>query len=328
MSDLADMICLDETQLEEQMKNVAEPILSKARQSGYLALQTGELYYELYSQKDVKAVIVICHGFSESERKYDEFIYYLMKAGFQVAVYDQRGHGKSLREGTNDNVVHINHFKDYVEDLHLFVEKIVKPFADGKSLYLYGHSMGGCVGALYLQEYLGDFQKAVLNAPMLRLQMGLCPLFIAKAICDVKILLGKGSDKLFFQGDFDPLEPFANSCATSEARHNYYHGIRRENACYQSSSASYSWGSQSILAGRQVMRKRNIKKINIPVMVFLAGKDNQVKENALHKFVKELPNGKMIRCAETNHEIYRSQNIELNKYLTQVVEFFNYTHNS
>lgn len=328
MSNLADIICLDEASLDEQMKTVAEPVLSSARQNGWLALQGGELYYELYSQKDARGTVVICHGFSESERKYDEFIYYLLKAGFQAAVYDQRGHGKSIREGKSDNVVHIHDFEDYVKDLHLFMDKVLKSFSEGLPLYLYGHSMGGCVGALYLEEYPGNFQKAILNAPMLTIQMGACPLFIAKAICDVKKLFGKGCERTFFQGDFDLEEPFASSCATSEARHNYYHAIRRDHPCYQSSGASYSWGSQSILAGRHAMRRKNIAKITIPVMVFMAGKDSQVKNKALKKFVKELPDGKLVNYPEARHEIYRSQNDILSKYLNELVEFFNFTHNS
>lgn len=327
MSNLVEMICLDEASFDEQMKTVAGPVLSSARKNGSLALQGGELYYELYSQKDARGTVVICHGFSESERKYDEFIYYLLKAGFQAAVYDQRGHGKSFREGKSDNVVHINDFGDYVKDLRLFMDEIIKPFSGEKPLYLYGHSMGGCVGALYLEAYPGDFQKAVLNAPMLAIQMGSCPLFIAKAICDVKKLFGKGCDKLFFQGDFDPQEPFAVSCATSEARHNYYQAIRRDNPCYQSSSASYSWGSQSILAGRHALRKKSIAKITIPVMVFLAGKDNQVINKTLEKFVEKLPEGRMVRYPEASHEIYRSQNAVLSKYLKEMIEFLNFTHN-
>lgn len=317
----ADLVCLDETIFEEQMKTIAEPVLSTARQSGWLAVQGGELYYELYSQKDAKGTVVICHGFTESERKYDEFVYYLLKAGFQAAVYDQRGHGRSFRESKSDYIVHINDFEDYVRDMKLMMDMVIKPFSEDKPLYLYGHSMGGCVSTLYLEQYPGDFRKAVLNAPMLAIQLGACPMFIAKAICDIKKIFGKGMNKLFFQGDFNPEEPFTHCNTTSEARHNYYLSIRRDNPCYQSSSASYIWGAQSIIAGRHAMQKRNIAKITIPVMVVMAGKDKQVQNKALQKFVNELPNGKLVSYPEASHEIYRSHNAILCEYLKEIIDF-------
>ena len=162
--------CLLEEQYEQQMREV-ETRMAAIRQEGKFFVSGGALYYELYPRKEASATIVICHGFCESSEKYWEFIHYFYSAGFQVAVWDQRGHGKSFREGTDANVVHVEDFEEYVKDLHVFMEKVVKPFSAGGRLYLYAHSMGGCVGARYLEQYPADFEKAVLNAPMLALSL-------------------------------------------------------------------------------------------------------------------------------------------------------------
>ncbi|MGN1148360.1 MAG: alpha/beta fold hydrolase [Lachnospiraceae bacterium] len=315
-------VCLEEKNLEEQMRTVVEPMLLQTKKQGQLAVKGGELYYELYSQKQTADTIVICHGFSESAEKYGEFIYYLYNAGYQVAIWDQRGHGRSLREGIDPNVVHIEEFSDYVEDMHHFVEQVVKPFAEGGRLYLYAHSMGGCVGALYLEQYPEDFEKAVLNAPMLAIQMGACPLWVAKGICDVEKLIGKGKKRLFTQGEFNPEEPFAESCSDSEARHLYYHAKRRENSCFQTSSASYAWGSTAIRAGRRAVRKKNASRIKIPVLLFQAGRDNQVKAKAQEEFIKYVEKGRIIRISQAKHEIYRAQNVLLAPYMEEILQFF------
>ncbi len=328
MKKLPEIVCLDEAGFAEQMKTVAEPVLSLARKCGRLATGAGELYYETYGQKVSLGTVVICHGFCESGRKYDEFVYYLLQAGFQVAVYDQRGHGRSFREGKADYVIHVNDFHDYVDDLHLFVNKVVKPFSKGLPLFLYAHSMGGCVGAAYLEEYRDDFQKAVLSTPMLTLKLGVCPLFLAKTFCDIRVLLGKGDEKLVFQSEFNPKKSFQNSSADSKARYEYFHEIRIKNPCYQTGPASYSWGKQAILAGRNVMRQKNIRKITIPVLVFQAGNDKRIRSSSLHKFVRGLSRGRLISYPEAKHEIFRSRNKLLMEYLSEITEFFCFSHNS
>lgn len=313
--------CLCEVRFEEQIKK-AETLLAAVRQTGRLSVRGGELYYELYPREESGAVIVICHGFCESSEKYWEFVYYLYCAGYQVAVFDQRGHGKSLRESTDANVVHGEDFEDYVEDLHSFVENVVKEFAGGGRLYLYAHSMGGCVGARYLETYPADFQKAVLNAPMLAIHTGLCPLPVAKAVCDVAKLLGRGKKRLFTQGTFNPDMPFKRSCSDSEARYSYYQNKRRQNPCYQTSAASYAWGSSAIRAGYRAVSRKNASQVTIPVLLCQAGNDGQVRAFAQRKFIKRVRNGELCVYPASKHELYRAENTVLKPYMEKIMGFF------
>lgn len=315
-------VCLEEAVLEEQMRGTVEPALHAVRQEGWLAVQGGKLYYELYPQKQAAITILICHGFCESSEKYWEFIYYLYRAGCQVAIWDQRGHGKSFREAPDPDVVHVTAFADYIEDMHLLVRKVVKPFAGGGRLCLYAHSMGGCVGARYLEAYPLDFEKAVLNAPMLAIWTGCCPLPVAKALCDIMKLLGKGKNRLFTQGAFCPDEPFRESCADSEARHRDYREKRRRTAAYHTSSASYAWGSAAIEAGYQAVRRKNAARVSIPVLLCQAGKDGQVRASAQRKYIKRVRKGSLCRYPESRHEIYRADNAVLKPYMENILEFY------
>lgn len=318
----SNFFCLDEEALEEQLRLVAEPVLLPVKKCGKLSVAGGDLYYELYPQEQPADTVVICHGFTESAKKYEELIFYFYRAGFAVAIWDQRSHGKSLRGSAESNVVHVERFEEYVEDMHCLMEQIVKPFAGGKNCCLYAHSMGGCVGVLYLEQHPQDFAKAVLNAPMLAIEMGGCPLFAAKAVCDLAKLCGKGSKRLFTQGDFNPDEPFAESCADSEARHNYYHAVRRQTPCYQTSAASYAWGSTAIAAGRKALKRKNISNIHIPVLLFQAEKDGQVKAAAQNRFIRHLKKGRLIVVEQTRHEIYRAGNPVLKPYMEMILDFF------
>lgn len=241
------MQCIAEENLEQEMDSQVEPFLKQVQICGWMEVapeggesqerdaasadstsqkpenapedgvaqrktaKTGGLYYELYPQETQKGTIVISYGFTESCLKYHELIYYFYLQGYQVAIMDHRGHGKSMREVEDHTIVHIGLFSRYVKDLHRFVKTVVKPMAKDLPLYLYAHSMGGCIGAFYLEQYPEDFAKAVLNAPMLGVNLGGVPSWAARVLCDFKVFGGNGKDRLLTQGTFDPEESFADA---------------------------------------------------------------------------------------------------------------------
>ena len=137
--------CISEEKYEEMMQRTVEPYLGKIVEAGY---ENG-LYYEFYRQQECKATIVICYGYTESCVKYHELIYYMHQMGYQVIIWDVRGHGKSVRETDDLKMVHIGDFSQYVSDMHHMIQKIAVPKSQGKPLYLYAHSMGGCISTLY-----------------------------------------------------------------------------------------------------------------------------------------------------------------------------------
>lgn len=318
---------LDEECLEEQMNTIVEPYLEKIVQKG---IMSSLLYYELYpfpegEGRPTGGTVVISHGFAESSRKYHEWIYYLLKAGYSCAIMDHRGHGNSLREGEDPDVVHVTDFDTYVRDLHEFVHSVALPGLmkeNTDSLFLYAHSMGGCIGARYIEMYPGDFVRAVLNAPMLGLKTDGCPSWAAVLLCDFFILRGKGACRLFSQGPFDPREPFEIGCASSKARYEYYQKLRRAKKALQTSSASYRWVREALRAGRRVCSRRETKKVGIPVLLFQAGQDALVSGHTQMRFIRRVKNGRLVKVDGSRHEIYRCTNRELEPYLQRIIDFF------
>lgn len=314
--------CLSEERYAVQMETEVRPQLAAVKRTGELAVSGGALYYELYAQTEPADTIVICHGFTEATAKYEELIYYFHCAGFQVAIYDQRGHGRSLRETPDGDVVHVHSFSEYVTDLHCVVEAVVRPFAGSGRLLLYAHSMGGCVAALYMEQYQTVFARAILSAPMLAIQIQGCPSAAAELLCRLMCLLGKGKRRLFTQKGFDPKEPFSASCCDSPARHQAYLSIRKATNCYQTGGASYAWVVAAMGAGRQAVRKRNAARIKTPVLLFQAGRDNQVQPRAQARFVRYAAGSRMVCVPEAKHELYRAQGALLESYITEVLQFF------
>lgn len=315
--------CLPEDILEQRMEEEAEPFLQKIRVSGMMKTTENKgLYYELYPQENAKGTIVVSYGFTESCLKYYELLYYFYKEGYQVAIMDHRGHGRSMREVEDMTVVHIELFSRYVKDLHHFVEKKVKPMADGKPLYLFAHSMGGCIGTFYLEQYPDDFKRAVLTAPMLGVKLGGCPAWAARALCDMEVFRGKGTERLFTQSAFDPEESFEECSASSEARHAWYMKKRREDENYQTSSGSYYWGKEAINAGEFVVSRKQAEKVKASVLLFQAEYDSLVKPEAQDRFISRIADGRLVFVPGVRHEIYRAPNEVLQPYLEEIFRFY------
>lgn len=315
--------CLPEDILEQKMEEEAEPFLQRIRVSGMMKTTENKgLYYELYPQENAKGTIVVSYGFTESCLKYYELLYYFYREGYQAAIMDHRGHGRSMREVEDMTVVHVELFSRYVKDLHHFVEKKVKPMADGKPLYLFAHSMGGCIGTFYLEQYPDDFKRAVLTAPMLGVKLGGCPAWAARVLCDMEVFRGKGTERLFTQSAFDPDESFEECSASSEARHAWYMKKRREDENYQTSSGSYYWGKEAINAGEFVVSRKQAEKVKASVLLFQAEYDSLVKPEPQDRFISRIADGRLVFVPGIRHEIYRAPNEVLQPYLEEIFRFY------
>lgn len=308
--------CIAEEDYASQMANTVEPYLRERCVFG----DVDGLYYEFYGQPLPRGTIAICFGFSESCEKFHELAYYMHREGYQVAIWDHRGHGKSFREVEDLQLIHVERFSHYVEDMHRVMQEVVLPKGQAMPLYLYAHSMGGCISALYLEQHPGIFQRAVFNAPMYGLQGGGMPDFAAWLFCLVAIFLGNKKKKLFTMGDFDPWESFEGCGCDSKARHAYYLQRRRECKEYQTSPGTYGWLAEAIRAGKRAIAAANAARIDIPVLLFQATDDTYVRAKEQDLFLSHIPNGRKV-IVRSKHEISRAANRMLESYLVEIFEF-------
>jgi alpha-beta hydrolase superfamily lysophospholipase len=105
--------------------------------------------------------VVLVHGFGEHSGRYAAISDHLIKHGFNVTSYDQRGHGQS--DGLPG---HIDRFKYYEDDLDRIISS-VRSRLDPRNLFIIGHSMGGLVTLRYLAMRGSSVTGAVLSAPLI-----------------------------------------------------------------------------------------------------------------------------------------------------------------
>ncbi len=316
---------ITEERYEEQMRSKVLPYLDERRSTGTFETLPGQkLYYEVFKADQPKAELVLVHGFSEGIGKFSETIYYFLRSGISVYQLQQREHGLSYRSTDDRSLINITDFKQLVKDLHNFMEKIVKPARVGSELplYLYGHSMGGGVSACYIEDYPADFDKVILSSPMLEMDAGGTPLWAAKAAARTMIALGKGANWMpgaqAFTGEYD----FEGSNTDCEARYAFWNSVQKAHPEYHMCVPSFASALQFFNLTKYATNAKKCARVDVPVLLFQAGKDKMVKPDGQSTFIKQIGDkGRLIRVEEAQHEIYLSSQEILENYWKEILDF-------
>lgn len=138
------------------------PTEAEARQEeGFLnSADHLRLYWQRFTPKRPKATVVVLHGGGDHSGRYPGLTASLVRAGFQAALVDFRGHGQS-----DGRRWHVDAFADYLHDVDAFVAKLSQDGVAGEQLFLIGHSMGGLIAALWAASHGRLLAGLVLSSP-------------------------------------------------------------------------------------------------------------------------------------------------------------------
>ena len=312
---------LGEDEFKRAMKLEAEPYLRNYEMDGYIySYDDAAIFYRAYRMPQAKAVIVISHGFCEFAEKYKEVIYYFLKQGYSVYIPEHRGHGYSDRFVADGEKVYIEDFEQYVMDFHFFMKKVIEPFEERKILFC--HSMGGAIGVRYLEEFPLMFDAAVLSAPMLGMNIGKYPKWLAKMTADFFCAIGKGEKYAAGQSGFSDRPSFETSSCISKERYLYVYNMRLKNVNYQTCGGTYAWVKAGMKAVSQLQKKNNRKKIQIPLLIFLAEWDDMVDNRAIRNFAKKVKTAELVEVKGSKHEIFNADEEVRKRYYNKIFAFF------
>ncbi|MDX9956830.1 MAG: alpha/beta hydrolase [Spirochaetia bacterium] len=106
-------------------------------------------------ESTAKALVLVSHGVGEHSGRYEGLASALTKAGYDVWVPDQRGHGKTaVSSGGYGWFAATDGFSRVVDDLKELRDRAGKELP-GLPVFLLGHSMGSSVARAYISRY-GD----------------------------------------------------------------------------------------------------------------------------------------------------------------------------
>ena len=315
------MEIIQENTYAQVIKNEVEPYLKERCQD---KKSRNGLQVRSYQAEDPEGVIVISHGFTEGTPKYDEIIYYFLKAGYHVYMPEHMGHGSSYRLTDDPSLVHIDIWKRYVRDFLNVCHEIKRIYPE-LPLNLFAHSMGGAIGAIAASWEPELFHKVILNSPMIQPLTGGVPWPLVILIAHMECLLGKSEKYVAGQKPYDGNETFKTSAATCEARFARYNEIKKNRKELQTSAASYGWLKAAVKMS-WYLRYHGWKKIAAPVLMFQAEQDDYVSVHAMKRFAEKIKKAKNTSCEYvpvrgTKHEIFYSRDDIMKEYMERILDF-------
>lgn len=312
---------LTEEEFSSEIKNI-EQKLEACMCSGFFDSFDGKkLYYEYFLAEDAKASIVIVHGLSEFTKKYYEVSFYLLNMGFNVFIFDQRCHGHSCRLTKDRARLHVNKFDDYVADLSLFIDNVVLKTED-KPIYIYSHSMGGAVSALYLSKNSSKIEKAVFSAPMFEPVVKIVPMPIARIGVGIGRFFCGGKTKFPISKEFNPAVKRNEKVDQSQARFEHHISLRRSDPDYQTTPMSFGWTHGSLTVRRKIMKKKVLSGIATPILLISAENDKAVNNIAHEEFVSKCRVCKRIIIKGATHSMLNGNPEVLSEHIGSVMNFF------
>ncbi|MEV3832111.1 alpha/beta fold hydrolase [Aeromonas allosaccharophila] len=280
--------------------------------------------YAALRQEKVDRAILIVNGRVESYLKYQELAWDLWRLGYSLYLIDHRGQGMSGRMLDDPQKGYVDQFDDYVVDLKQFHDQIIMADQPAK-LFLLAHSMGGAISARYLERWPEDIKAAVLSSPMLGINLGGLPKWLAKGLAATLGTVGGWIGESPYgpgQGPYQD-DGFADNGLThSHSRYQAFRQLYEQYPQIKLGGATAHWIYQGITGADAAIAGAGA--IKTPLLVLQAGDDKIVDNAAQDHFCTQAKceGDKPRRIEGAWHELLMETDDKRQPALTAMAEFF------
>jgi alpha-beta hydrolase superfamily lysophospholipase len=222
------------------------------------------LYWQRYTPPSPRATVAVLHGAGDHSGRYPGITAALVRAGFQVALIDFRGHGQS-----DGRRWHIDSFSDYLSDLDAFVAKLSQDGVAGDRLFLVAHSQGALIAGVWGLSRGRHLSGFVFSSPYFRLAIKppLLKVLAARAV-----------------GKFLPWMPVSAGLRIGDLTTDPDHVRWTEGDALYGHVTTPRWFEESTRAQREVLRRAG--EWREPLLVLAGGDDRVADTSAAREFVE------------------------------------------
>jgi alpha-beta hydrolase superfamily lysophospholipase len=220
------------------------------------------LFWQRFTPPRAKATVLVLHGAGDHGGRYPALTTALVRAGFQVALLDLRGHGQS-----DGRRWYIDTFADYLHDLDAFVAKLSQDGMAGERLFAVAHSQGGLVASLWAMRHARLLSGLVLSAPWFRL---------AKPPPAAKVLAAR------VVGRFVPWLPIASGLDAAQLTSDPEMQRWTDRDPLYGRKATPRWFSEAGKAQAEALRRA--PELSVPLLLLVPGADPIADASASRAF--------------------------------------------
>ena len=280
--------------------------------------------YAALRQEKVDRAILIVNGRVESYLKYQELAWDLWRQGYSLYLIDHRGQGMSGRMLSDHDKGYVDQFDDYVVDMKQFHDQIIMADKPAK-LFLLAHSMGGAISARYLERWPDDIRAAVLSSPMLGINLGGLPKWLAKGLATTIGTVGGWFGEPPYgpgQGPYQDHGFADNELTHSQSRYQAFRQMYEQHPQIKLGGATAHWIYQGITGADAAIADAGA--IKTPLLLLQAGNDSVVDNSAQDAFCTKArcEGGKPLRIEGAWHELFIESDDKRQPALTAMLDFF------
>ncbi|WP_376708392.1 alpha/beta fold hydrolase [Shewanella surugensis] len=298
-------------------------------QSTLLTSNKLHLAYCFILHPNADRAIVISSGRIESYLKYKELMFDLYQQGYSIYMLDHRGQGLSSRLTLNPQQGHIDKFSTYINDFTCFIETVVQPHQH-KELFLLGHSMGGTIGTLYMQNQPNVFKAAAFSAPMYGIKLPISRRFIRWLAERIDTSRIRREPNYILGGKDYESTPFnKNQLTHSQERYQAMLKLYQQHPQMQLGSPTNHWLVEAIDAAEEAVLAAQTPPV--PLLILQAGRDSVVDNRAQNRAAGILSKihtssqhqqCQLISIPNARHEIFFENDKTRNLALNSIIDFF------
>ncbi|OPX40480.1 MAG: hypothetical protein B1H13_07325 [Desulfobacteraceae bacterium 4484_190.3] len=266
--------------------------------SGFVRIKNLKIFYRKYQADSERARLIITHGLGEHSGRYDNVVGKLLPKGITIWALDHRGHGQS--DGPRG---HISGFEDYIEELSTMVQMSREGLPEGVKCFLLGHSMGGLIALNFALRYPNMIDGVITSSPSLGLRVN-APV--------IKWVMGMIMSAIW------PRLTLGNELNTSMISHDTEVVRAYHSDPLVHNRVSARWFTEFLSAMSAV--NRMAPKMEVPILMQIAGDDYLVNTNASKAFFEKLilKDKTLYIYDGLYHEIYNEKEKERSKVLTDL----------
>ncbi len=255
------------------------------RQDGFLTGTKGSsLYWSSMTAPEHTKAIVFINGRIESVWKYQELFFDLYSQGYDIFSYDHRGQGASERLCDDPEIGYVDEFDDYLKDMALLIE--YWPLHKYQNRHLIGHSMGGAIATLYLQQQQNhSFDSLTLSSPMFGVSLPWYFRPFAQKL--VRFMAARTTEPKYAPGHRNYYaKPFVDNRLTqSSIRYQWFRDLYEQLPQLKLGGPSTHWVAESLIAAQQCVD--NASKLTTPTLLMQAQCDQIVDNGSHQRFAKK-----------------------------------------